>query len=593
MSFNQGNMRSRQGGLSNQSQFPSAGSGSQGGFGQQQDQSGFGQQSQGGFGQQQSQGGYGQQQSQGGFGQQSQGGYNSGGYDNTATSNVPSGGGYDAPQENTGPTKYGASYRSGLYGSSLSSDDAEGGAVMSLDGENRGSSQPFHLNSSLRYTFGLILLTSMFLHADQNLAAPSLTAIARDFRMTDAEKDSKLGGLVQFGFFLIGGFVSIFIGPLADKMDRATLLSLVVIAGSLPCLLTLWIPDSRSGFWFFFAARVTTGISIGGSFPVLYSLCGDLFPSSQRSFVAACVGASCNIGAALGGVMAGIVGPLYGWRVPFAVVAVPAIALAVLVKFTLKDPRAGKKSEVQTHEWVNAWAGGRSVDPNAINAGYINLEELDMSKFKDVGKIPVNKWLFLQAIPGCIPISVIVTFLSDYLTVQQRMDVKASTGITAVFGISCLIFSFQGGAIGQRLWNTNKNMFFNVLAICNFCAAFPFIALINLPFYQITTDYGKPTWLAYFLAALGGITAFAGPNIRAVFMNVNPSEIRGTVFSAFTLCDDLGKGFGPSIIVLLISAFGRRLAFTIAFLLWCVSSGLLYRAKFEMLGQSTTTKKRF
>ena len=30
-------------------------------------------------------------------------------------------------------------------------------------------------------------------------------------------------------------------------------------------------------------------------------------------------------------------------------------------------------------------------------------------------------------------------------------------------------------------------------------------------------------------------------------MNVNPSERRGTVFSAFTLCDDLGKGLGPSI----------------------------------------------
>ena len=39
----------------------------------------------------------------------------------------------------------------------------------------------------------------------------------------------------------------------------------------------------------------------------------------------------------------------------------------------------------------------------------------------------------------------------------------------------------------------------------------------------------------------------SGPNIRAVLMNVNPSERRGTVFSAFTLCDDLGKGLGPSI----------------------------------------------
>ena len=105
----------------------------------------------------------------------------------------------------------------------------------------------------------------------------------------------------------------------------------------------------------------------------------------------------------------------------------------------------------------------------------------------------------------------------------------------------------------------------------------------------ITTPAGRPTLFAFFLALCGGSAALAGalafhfvdfaaygradlvetrcgfqcgckiitwhhwlfhpagPNIRAVLMNVNPSERRGTVFSAFTLCDDLGKGLGPSI----------------------------------------------
>lgn len=54
------------------------------------------------------------------------------------------------------------------------------------------------------------------------------------------------------------------------------------------------------------------------------------------------------------------------------------------------------------------------------------------------------------------------------------------------------------------------------------------------------------------LKVLRGIVWFlfdflVGPNIRAILMNVNPSERRGTVFSAFTLCDDLGKGLGPSL----------------------------------------------
>lgn len=35
----------------------------------------------------------------------------------------------------------------------------------------------------------------------------------------------------------------------------------------------------------------------------------------------------------------------------------------------------------------------------------------------------------------------------------QVAAVKASTAITAVFGMSCLCFGVAGGFIGQKLWN--------------------------------------------------------------------------------------------------------------------------------------------
>merc|ERR1712039_63157 len=87
---------------------------------------------------------------------------------------------------------------------------------------------------------------------------------------------------------------------------------------------------------------------------------------------------------------------------------------------------------------------------------------------------------------------------------------------------------------------------------------------------------GSPTIWAIFLALLGGSAAVAGPNIRAILMNVNESETRGTVFSAFTLFDDLGKGLGPSIIVAATAIFGRRASYTFAFMLWWLSGTFLY-----------------
>ncbi|CAK9112449.1 Synaptic vesicle glycoprotein 2A, partial [Durusdinium trenchii] len=98
------------------------------------------------------------------------------------------------------------------------------------------------------YTLGLLLIVAMCLHADQNLAAPNLSAIAEDFDLTPLEKDSKLGGQVQLGFFFVGGATSLALGPLADRLNRVNLLLAVVILGSVPCALIKYIPSGDSGF---------------------------------------------------------------------------------------------------------------------------------------------------------------------------------------------------------------------------------------------------------------------------------------------------------------------------------------------------------
>merc|ERR1712146_341315 len=99
--------------------------------------------------------------------------------------------------------------------------------------------------------------------------------------------------------------------------------------------------------------------------------------------------------------------------------------------------------------------------------------------------------------------------------------------------------------------------------------------IVNSPQSAITSENGRPTALAFFFALLGGCAAVTGPNIRAILMNVNDSQVRGTVFSAFTLTDDLGKGLGPSVIVAMTAVFGRRMAYTMAFCSWWISGIVL------------------
>ncbi len=70
------------------------------------------------------------------------------------------------------------------------------------------------------YTLILICSTVCFLFADQNLLAPNLSLIAEEFGFSKEERDELLGGRIALGFFLIGGFVSLFAGFLADTMNR-------------------------------------------------------------------------------------------------------------------------------------------------------------------------------------------------------------------------------------------------------------------------------------------------------------------------------------------------------------------------------------
>jgi hypothetical protein len=45
---------------------------------------------------------------------------------------------------------------------------------------------------------------------------------------------------------------------------------------------------------------------------------------------------------------------------------------------------------------------------------------------------------------------------------------------------------------------------------------------------------------------------------RAVLLNANAPETRGTVFALFALTDDLGKGLGPIIAASIVSSLGSR-----------------------------------
>lgn len=63
-------------------------------------------------------------------------------------------------------------------------------------------------------------------------------------------------------------------------------------------------------------------------------------------FYVVVVGLACGAGATIGQLLAGIVGPQYGWRLPFLLISLPAMLCVMVVYITTSEPvRKGVEQE--------------------------------------------------------------------------------------------------------------------------------------------------------------------------------------------------------------------------------------------------------
>ncbi|EKX53604.1 hypothetical protein GUITHDRAFT_64114 [Guillardia theta CCMP2712] len=406
---------------------------------------------------------------------------------------------------------------------------------------------------SFTYDVFLLCIITALLFADQNLMAPNLTQIARDFGFSDEERDTKLGGEIALGFFVLGGPVALAIGYLADMMPRKMLFVTVVFLGEIPCLLTIFVTE----YWQLFILRAMTGIAIGGAPPLIFSLLGDMYGIKSRTHLSASIMAVAAVGVSLGQLVSGLVGPTYGWRTPFLIIAVPAILLNFLFWFTFVEPRRG-------------YADLKQMGPSSEITEY--EERISWGKAIGIFTVPTNIIIFLQGIPGCLPWAVTITFLNDYLAQEKKMTVEHSTIVVTCYNLGILGGVIFGGVVGQLIYNIKTSFIAILMGVTTFLGIFPLLWLIYLP---VPTP---PLLEIIAVALIGGLfTGVTGPCIRAVLLNVNMPETRGSAQALLTLTDDLGKGLGPLFMALLIIGLhGRLVAMSIAvFFGWLLCSILL------------------
>ncbi|GBG25921.1 Synaptic vesicle 2-related protein [Hondaea fermentalgiana] len=410
------------------------------------------------------------------------------------------------------------------------------------------------------YMTTLLCLINMFLFADQNLLAPELSEIGREFGFTPVERDRYLGGNVALVFFVVGGVTSLLVGYLSDSVNRVYTMVLVVFIGETGCLMTYWV----SNYTELLVARAVTGVSVGGAVPLSYSLFGDLWRTTKRGTVVALAGIAMGVGVGFGQIVAGIAGPTLGWRVPFVMVAVPAYFLALVLLVTTQEPRRGTKEEI-----LNQVAASSSI---------VYSERITWQKVKVLLSCNTVVLLLIQGLPGSLPWGVMIVYFNDFLSTELGISVELSTVVVLLYGIGIVLGQVWAGWLTDRWFLHRKRSITLGMGASTILGGVPVILML----------YGAnwlPVW-AFFLLTIpaGFLAGIPGSVLRTLMLNVTVPEVRGTAFAILNLVDDLGRGLGPFFVSFIIAAFpdNRRDALAISISGWLVCGILLGATVFSL-----------
>ncbi len=188
-----------------------------------------------------------------------------------------------------------------------------------------------------RYTLAVLTVVYCSSHIDRNIMGILIEPIKADMGLSDTQ----LGFLSGVAFALFYATLGIPIAMWADRGNRRNIIALAVALWSgMTALCGL-----AANFWQLAAARIGVGVGEAGSSPPSHSMIADLYPREERSTAMATYSLGISFGIMIGFLVGGWVSEWYGWRMAFYVVGLPGLVLALLVRFTVREPERGASEQ--------------------------------------------------------------------------------------------------------------------------------------------------------------------------------------------------------------------------------------------------------
>jgi len=381
-----------------------------------------------------------------------------------------------------------------------------------------------------------LMLLNILNMVDRSLIASFGPQISRDLNLTDSQFGLLTGLIFVFFYVLMG----LFMGALADRVNRPRLIAAGLILWS---VLTA-VSGAAKNFFQIGIARLFIGIGESTMTPASMSMLSDLFPAEKRGSATGLYYLGIPLGAGGSFLVAGILGPMIGWRNCFYLLGGIGVLLSVGL-LIMSDPKRGAMEPA---------VEGNTVAESTVE-GIPRAAEKTMHWRESVAAVgetlKTNRallWTMIGAIFLHIPLGA-GQFSMLWLESERGFD---GAEIATIYGIVYVVFGTAGTFFGGVLSDWYQARFKG--------GRLRFLALLMITIAPLTVGYrfASPESPIFYLGmcmALFSVSSFYGPAFSTV-QDLTPPRLRGVMTAVLLVaCNLLGLGLGAYMTGLFVEMF--------------------------------------
>jgi predicted MFS family arabinose efflux permease len=351
-----------------------------------------------------------------------------------------------------------------------------------------------------------------------------ISIISQPMKLDLKLTDTQLGLLGGTAFAVLYAFGGIPIARLAERMSRVNIITVALIVWATLSALC----GTAATFAQLLLIRVGVGVAEAGCSPPAHSLISDYFEPSQRTSALSIYTCGISLGYLLAAVGGGYVAQHWGWRAACAMVGLPGVVIAVLIKIFIREPPRGHS------EFVTGECERPCLPPLSLRG--------ELRELSTIGKIlladrPVLHMVLGVTIGGFAAYG-FYAFVPPYFSRAFGLD-YVTIGVIAGLagGVAVGIGIVFGGFLADALAKRGARWYALVPAIGG---------LIALPFYLLSVV--QADWrAATCVLAVAGFFQYAslGPTFGVV-QNVVDRRRRATATALLYICLNVfALGGGP------------------------------------------------